>query len=59
MSISPLGDPGLIQLPSGEEITTFSGTGACTVTNGLVQKVVDLYCSVLRSVKPASKYVAI
>ncbi len=43
MSISLLGDPGLIQLPSGEEIMTFSSTGACAVTNALAQKVVDLY----------------
>ncbi len=43
MSISPLGDPGLIQLPSGEEITTFSSVGVYTVTNSLAQKVVDLY----------------
>ncbi len=43
MSTSPLGDPGLIQLPLGEEIMMFSSTGACTVTNSLVQKVVDLY----------------
>ena len=42
MNISPLKDPGLIQLASGEEIMTFPSTRASAVINSLTQKVVDL-----------------
>ncbi len=43
MSLSLFKDPGLIQLPVGEEITTFSSTRTGAVINSLAQKVVDLY----------------
>ena len=39
----PFKDPGLIQLSSGEGITTFPSSEDSAVTSSLAQKVVDLY----------------